>query len=252
MKKLSILLAIALLLCGCGSTPRENAALPSGSRRAVSAPALRIFGRDPLAFVDLPFQQGKMEDSAPYVVLNKFFKTDKPYLAFTSDWRCDADAENTYYNVHSWYDAEDDAHNGIKPGSGYTGFQNVNGGHLAILSMWAVPGCEPVVEYAKKGSRIEPFSGEGVGTKVLIPYNWKVGKWQTNKIFVIAYISLQKPPNLDISRLLALLSFLLSCRKPTHISVTLRRFSGKWCSNWCSGCDCFNLIFSAVPARQAL
>lgn len=182
MKKLSILLAIALLLCGCGSTPRENAALPSGSRRAVSAPALRIFGRDPLAFVDLPFQQGKMEDSAPYVVLNKFFKTDKPYLAFTSDWRCDADAENTYYNVHSWYDAEDDAHNGIKPGSGYTGFQNVNGGHLAILSMWAVPGCEPVVEYAKKGSRIEPFSGEGVGTKVLIPYNWKVGKWYTNCI----------------------------------------------------------------------
>ena len=76
--------------------------------------------------------------------------------------------------------------------------------------------------------------------------------WQTNKIFVIAYISLQKPPSLDVSWLLALFSFLLSCRKPTQISVTLRRFPGKWCSNWCSGCDCFNLIFSAVPVRQTL
>lgn len=76
--------------------------------------------------------------------------------------------------------------------------------------------------------------------------------WQMNKIFVIAYISLQKPPSHDISRLLSLLSFLLSCRKPTHIPVTLRRFSGKWCSNWCSGCDCFNLIFSAAPVRQTL
>ncbi len=76
--------------------------------------------------------------------------------------------------------------------------------------------------------------------------------WQMNKIFVIAYISLQKPPSLDISGLWALLSFLLSCRKPTQISVTLHRFSGKWCSNWCSDCDCFNLIFSAAPVRQAL
>ena len=76
--------------------------------------------------------------------------------------------------------------------------------------------------------------------------------WQTNKIFVIAYISLQKPPSLDISGLWALLSFLLSCRKPTQISVTLHRFSGKWCSNWCSDCDCFNLIFSAAPVRQTL
>lgn len=75
---------------------------------------------------------------------------------------------------------------------------------------------------------------------------------QMNKIFVIAYISLQKPPSLDISRFLVLLSFLLSCRKPTHIPVTLRRFSGKWCSNWCSDCDCFNLIFSAAPVRQTL
>ena len=51
--------------------------------------------------------------------------------------------------------------------------------------------------------------------------------WQMNKIFVIAVISLQKPPSLDISGRLALLSFLLLCRKPTHITVTLRRFSGK-------------------------
>lgn len=80
----------------------------------------------------------------------------------------------------------------------------------------------------------------------------QVSLWQTNKIFVIAYISLQKPPSLDVSWLLALFSFLLSCRKPTQISVTLHRFSGKWCSNWCSDCDCFNLIFSAVPVRQTL
>ena len=84
-----------------------------------------------------------------------------------------------------------------------------------------------------------------IGLRQILP-------WQMNKIFVIAYISLQKPPSLDISRFLALLSFLLSCRKPTHIPVTLRRFSGKWCSNWCSDCDCFNLIFSAAPVRQTL
>lgn len=182
-KSVCIWLAAALLLCGCGSAPRKSADVSfSEGRRAASASAWGIFGKDPLAFVDAPCQIGNAEDSAPYVVLNKFLKVDKPYLAFTSDWRCDRDAENTYYNVHSWYDADDDAYNSIKPGSGYTGFQNVNGGHLAILSMWAVPGCEPVVEYAKKGSRIEPFSGEGVGTKVLIPYNWKVGKWYTNCI----------------------------------------------------------------------
>ena len=46
-----------------------------------------------------------------------------------------------------------------------------------------------------------------------------------NKIFVIAVISLQKPPSLDISRLSALLSFFLSWQKPGRAARSIRQIA---------------------------
>lgn len=134
---------------------------------------------DPLAFLDIPQREGNREDSAPYVTMTEFFEMDKPYKEFSIDWRCDQDAINTYFNVHSWYAADDAAFNGIKAGSGYAGFQNVNGGHIIIFSLWEAEGINPTVEFSKKGSRISNFDGEGSGTNIKIPYDWQTGKWYT-------------------------------------------------------------------------
>lgn len=134
---------------------------------------------DPLAFVDLPISMGDVDHSAPYVTIAEFWENDGPYSEFSADWRCDKDALNTYFNVHCWYKAANQQFQGINFGSGYTGFQNVNGGHLIIFSMWETAGMVPDVAYCKKGARSEKFYGEGTGMKICLPYDWKVGIWYT-------------------------------------------------------------------------
>jgi len=75
--------------------------------------------------------------------------------------------------------------------------------------------------------------------------------WQINSIFIILFISLHKPSNLDITGYPALFSFFVFCPKPTLIFINLRKFTGKWCSKWCSNFVRFQpdfLCFSCLPA----
>lgn len=125
---------------------------------------------DPLAFLDIPVYELNEADSAPYVQVTTFWADDSPYTTLYSEWRCDLDAENTYYNVFSFYEPD-------TPGSGYAGFQNVNGGHIAIFSMWDAPGCRPTVEYCMEGGRSVDFGNEGTGASVRVPFNWEEGQW---------------------------------------------------------------------------
>lgn len=48
---------------------------------------------------------------------------DNEYDAICVDWYCEEDAENTYWAVHNW-------------NSGYAGFQNKDGKHVILLSLW--------------------------------------------------------------------------------------------------------------------
>ena len=70
-----------------------------------------------------------------------------------------------------------------------------------------------------------------------------------NSIFIISLISLHKPSNLGISGFPALFSIFVFCPKLTQFFVNLRKFTGKWCSKWCSNLVHFQpdfLCFSGV------
>lgn len=137
---------------------------------------------DPLFFLDLPCCEGDVNNSAPYVQVIEFQKDGGPYSEFSADWRCDQDALNTYFNVHCWYSASNNQFENIGMGSGYTGFQNMNGGHMILFSMWETCGLIPEAVFYRNDARCEKFYGEGTGIKICIPYNWKVGTWYTLKI----------------------------------------------------------------------
>lgn len=118
-------------------------------------------------------------NSAPYVMVGEFWKETGPYKEFSADWRCDIDSENTYYNVHCWYDEDK---NGATSGSGYAGFQNVDGEHVIIFSLWGSKEGSPNVEFKKKNARENTFTNEGCGKNVITPYNWKTNTWYSMKV----------------------------------------------------------------------
>ncbi len=85
------------------------------------------------------------------------------YDVVSVDWYCDKDATDTYWAVHNW-------------DSGYAGFQNKDGKHVLLLSLWDIDGKTPKIEYVLDGEH-GSFGGEGTGKQVFTNYNWKVGKW---------------------------------------------------------------------------
>lgn len=85
------------------------------------------------------------------------------------DWCCTQDAENTYWAVHNW-------------NNGYAGFQNRDGEHVLLLSLWDLKdGTVPMVEYSLSDNS-GVFGGEGTGKQVFTDYNWEIGKWYTMRI----------------------------------------------------------------------
>ena len=70
------------------------------------------------------------------------------------------------------------------------------------------------------------MTNSAIGLRQMLP-------WQMNSIFIISFISLHRPSNLDITGFRALFLFLVFCPKPTLFFVNLRRFTGKWCSKRC-------------------
>ncbi len=90
--------------------------------------------------------------------------TNNEYDVISVDWYCDEDALNTYWAVHNWE-------------NGYAGFQNKDGNHVLLLSLWDLPdGTNPTIEYVLDGTNGN-FGGEGTGKQVFTNYNWEVGKW---------------------------------------------------------------------------
>lgn len=90
--------------------------------------------------------------------------TTNKYDVISVDWYCDEDAYNTYWAVHNW-------------NNGYAGFQNKDGNHVLLLSLWDLDdGTNPTIEYVLDGQNGN-FGGEGTGKQVFTNYDWQVGKW---------------------------------------------------------------------------
>ena len=91
------------------------------------------------------------------------------YDIISVDWCCVKEAKNTYWAVHNW------------PG-GYAGFQNVDGRHVLLMSVWdGDDGGKPTIEYVLGGKNGD-FGGEGTGKQVFTDYAWKAGTWYTMQI----------------------------------------------------------------------
>ena len=81
-----------------------------------------------------------------------------------------------FRNIHTEY-------NGV---AGYAGFQRLeNGNYVSIMSFWDVYGTDslgrklvhtPRLVYPA-GEGTGRFSGEGAGVHIILPYNWRPGKW---------------------------------------------------------------------------
>lgn len=91
------------------------------------------------------------------------------YDIISVDWCCVKEAKNTYWAVHNW------------PG-GYAGFQNADGRHVLLMSVWdGDDGKKPTIEYVLGGKNGD-FGGEGTGKQVFTDYDWKAGTWYTMQI----------------------------------------------------------------------
>ena len=96
---------------------------------------------------------------------------NEKFDAVSVDWKCVDDAENTYWAIHNW-------------NNGYAGFQNRDGQHVLLLSLWDLSdGTTPTVEFALDGQSGE-FGGEGTGKQVFTNYDWEKDKWYSMKIEV--------------------------------------------------------------------
>lgn len=104
---------------------------------------------------------------APNMYIN--WASNQSFDAVDVDWLCDQDATNTYWAVHNW-------------SNGYAGFQNKDGKHVLLLSLWDLPdGTSPQIEYVSDGKNGD-FGGEGTGKQVFTNYNWQVGKWYSMRV----------------------------------------------------------------------
>lgn len=91
---------------------------------------------------------------------------DNEYDIISVDWYCERDALNTYWAVHNW-------------DCGYAGFQNKDGNHVLLLSLWDLAdGTQPEIEYVLDGQN-GTFDGEGTGKQVFTNYAWKADTWYT-------------------------------------------------------------------------
>ncbi len=112
---------------------------------------------------------GKDPRHAPNMYIN--WDGSGSYDTMTVDWYCEIDARGTYWAVLNW--------NG-----GYAGFQNVDGRHVILMSLWDMDdGTQPMIEYASSG-KTGRFGGEGTGAQVFTEYDWQPETWYTMRIQV--------------------------------------------------------------------
>lgn len=139
----------------------------SGSYTAVFTPSDTTHYEN--ATVAVPVSLSSAQSAAVRMAPNMFVDwqvTNGSYDAMAVDWYCQQDANNTYWAVHNWY-------------KGYAGFQNKDGKHMLLMSLWDLDdGTKPTVEYAKDGSNGD-FGGEGAGKQVFTNYAWQASQWYT-------------------------------------------------------------------------
>lgn len=120
-----------------------------------------------LSFLTSPAYAINEPRHAPNMYIN--WVSNQSFDAVDVDWLCDQDATNTYWAVHNW-------------SNGYAGFQNKDGEHVLLLSLWDLPdGTSPQIEYVSDGQNGN-FGGEGTGKQVFTNYNWQVGKWYSMRV----------------------------------------------------------------------
>ncbi|MDO5734468.1 MAG: DUF3472 domain-containing protein [Eubacteriales bacterium] len=86
-----------------------------------------------------------------------------------ASWRCEENGLDTYWALLHWP-------------FGYCGFQNVQGKHLLLFSVWNLDdGTKPKIEFTR-GSKYGVFDHEGVGLQSFMDYPWKTGVWYTMRV----------------------------------------------------------------------
>ncbi len=108
-----------------------------------------------------------MPGQAPYMQL---FCGWGEFDCLTVDWMCPGtDTRQTYWAVHDWP-------------TGYAGFQNVDGRHVILMSLWDLDdGTEAEIEYVLNGPSAHT-SHEGNGIQMFTNYDWKVNTWYSMRI----------------------------------------------------------------------
>lgn len=157
---------------------------PEETLDKVSADAMEKTMVQPTAEFEIP-DSGHTEESDPLPLVSEPLPRhapnmyvdwdlgDKNYDVLSVDWYCDIDSENTYWAVHNW-------------AGGYAGFQNLNGKHVLLMSLWDLEdGTTPTVEFALDGKN-GAFGGEGTGKQVFTNYSWKTGVWYTMRVQIYA------------------------------------------------------------------
>ncbi|MBR4459748.1 MAG: DUF3472 domain-containing protein [Clostridia bacterium] len=142
MKKLTVILLTLCLACGC-------------------VPALA--------------------SGAPYMVATVLDWDGQIYDIIEGQFKCVDRVPCTYYAMHNWYNGAD-GFTDITEGSGYAGFQYKDGQGWTIMSVWDTDKGRAAIEYAPANAVAQPFSGEGNGIQILVPYDWEPGVWYTMRI----------------------------------------------------------------------
>lgn len=145
------------------------------SREAAQTIALNLDDRDSPELVDYLFEGKsslaknvqKFRLHAPTVLTNYEYYGIADTLQ--ASWRCEENALDTYWAVLHWP-------------FGYCGFQNVQGKHVLLFSVWNLDdGTKPKIEYTR-GKRYGIFDHEGEGLQSFMDYPWQTGVWYTMRV----------------------------------------------------------------------
>lgn len=125
-----------------------------------------------------------LASGAPYMVIGVMDWDTDAHDIIEGQFKCVDLTPCTYYAMHNWYNGGD-GFTDITEGSGYAGFQYKDGKTWTIMSVWDTDRGRAAIEYAPANAVAQPFSGEGNGIQILVPYEWKVGVWYTMRIEAI-------------------------------------------------------------------
>ena len=110
----------------------------------------------------------------PGMVATMLGNTGVVYDIIEGQFKCVDRANGAYFAMHQSSE--------LDSAPGYAGFQFRDGRSWTIMSLWHTPTGSARIEYAPKDAIAHPFTGEGDGMQVLVPYKWDLGIWYTMRI----------------------------------------------------------------------